>query len=506
MTFDKDGRIGTPKAAWSAGKLMKNSFLLMGTAMLAACATSPSAVERLAVDRDALFATTPQAPAEWAARGVAGVAPTGDWLSQFNDPVMADLVGEALAANPTLESRAASLRASAALTRAARGQRWPSLSGSMTFGGTSNSLQVGGGATERFNDPLIGFGLDASWEPDLWGRVSNSIAQSDADFAASAADLAATELSIGAQTAIAWIRLNEALAQERIAVLTYEARDRALELTERRVRIGTSGALELRTARSALAQAEATIATRRQFSTEAARRLEVLLGRYPSAELTAPAVIPALEPMQVEGNPLLLLSRRPDIAVLEARLIGAGLRAEEARLALLPSLRFTGSAGTSETDLADALDPQQIAARLIGSLTQPLFNAGALDARRMAAIAQAEAAVANYAGAALDAWREVENALTADILIAQQENAQARALEEARFAEEIAERQYSGGTVNIFNLIDAQTRRLTAESQFVSARADRAVNRINYHLALGGGVPVRPLAAEEDLFDTDAAG
>src|SRR5690606_15358323 len=162
--------------------------------------------------------------------------------------------------------------------------------------------------------------------------------------------------------------------------------------------------------------------------TEAARRLEVLLGRYPSAELTAPAVIPALEPMEAEGNPLLLLSRRPDIAILEARLIGAGLRAEEARLALLPRLRFTGSAGTSETDFADALDPQLIAARLIGSLTQPLFNAGTLDARRLAAIAQAEAAVANYAGAALDAWREVENALTADILIAQQENAQARAL------------------------------------------------------------------------------
>src|SRR5690606_1908653 len=121
------------------------------------------------------------------------------------------------------------------------------------------------------------------------------------------------------------------------------------------------------------------------------------------------------------------------------------------------------------------------------------------------AIAQAEVAVANYASAALDAWREVENALTADILIAHQEDAQGRALEEARFAEEIAERQYSSGTVNIFNLIDSQTRRLTAESQLVTARADRARNRNNYHLALGGGVPVMELASEDDLFDTDAA-
>lgn len=505
LTLDKDRRIGTLKAARSAGYSMKNSLLLMSTAMLAACATSPHGVERLTTDRDALFATAPDAPAEWAARGVDGVAAPGNWLDQFNDPVMNGLVSEALSANPTLEARAASLRASAALSRSARGQRWPSLSAAATFGGTSTGVALPGGGDDRINGEVYGLGFDASWEFDLWGRISNGIAQADADYAATAADLAASELSVAAQTASAWVSLNEALAQERIAVLTYEARQRVVDLTEPRVRAGIYGPLELRTARSALAQAEASIAARRQFSTEAARRLEVLLGRYPSAEIAAPALIPELPPMDVVGNPALLLSRRPDIAALEARVVGAGLRAEEARLALLPGLSLTGSAGTSQSDLSDALDPSLIAARLIGNLVQPVFTGGRLDAQRLAAIAQAEVAVANYAGAALDAWREVENALTADILIAQQEEAQGRAMEEARFAEEIAERYYSEGTVNVFNLIDAQTRRLTAESQLVTARADRARNRINYHLALGGGVPVMEPAAEEDLFDTDAA-
>ena len=484
---------------------MKNSFLLMGTAMLAACATSPNAIERLATDREALFATAPEAPAEWAARGVAGVAGPGNWLDQFNDPMMSELVAEALEANPTIESRAASLRASAALSRSARGQRWPSLAASASFGGTSTGVTLPTGGNDRINGEVYGLGLDASWEFDLWGRISNNIARADADYAATAADLAATELSIAAQTASAWISLNEALAQERIAVLTYEARQRVVDLTEPRVRAGIYGPLELRTARSVLAQAEAAIAARRQFSNEATRRLEVLLGRYPSAELTATATLPELPPLQVIGNPSLLLARRPDIAILEARVVGAGLQAEAARLALLPSLSLTGSAGTSETDISDALDPSLIAGRLIGSLVQPIFSGGSLNAQRIAAIAQAEAAVANYAGAALDAWREVENALTADILLAQQEDAQARALEEARFAEEIAERQYSSGTVNVFNLIDAQTRRLTAESQLTTARADRARNRITYHLALGGGVPSMEPASEEDLFDTEAA-
>lgn len=470
--------------------------------MLAACATAPDPAERFIDDPDALTRQLPDAPAEWAARGVAGKAPTADWLSQFNDPALTALVSEALARNPTLESRAALNRSAKALARASRGQRLPSLSASLSAGGTSTGVIVAG-QEERFNDPVYGFGLDASWEADLWGRVSNSIAQADASYAASEADLAAAELSLAAQTAIAWIALNESLAQERIAVLSYEARDRVLTITERRVKSGVLGPLELRTARSALAGAEAVIAARRQASTEAARRLEVLLGRYPGAEIVATAEIPALEPMDAEGNPALLLSRRPDIAALEARVVSAGLAAEEARLAMLPALRLTGSAGNDATEFADVFDPALIGARLIAGLTQPLFTGGRLKAQQEAAVYRAEAAVSSYAAGVLTAWREVEDALTADVLLAQQEAAQSVAFEEARYAEDLAERQYISGTITIFNLIDAQTRRLNSESQFVSARASRAINRVSYHLALGGGVPVAPM--DDILFDPEAA-
>jgi outer membrane protein, multidrug efflux system len=304
---------------------------------------------------------------------------------------------------------------------------------------------------------------------------------------------------------IAWISLNEALAQERIAVLSYEARERLVTITERRVKSGLLGPLELRTARSTLAGAEAVIAARRQASLEAARRLEILLGRYPAAEIEAPASLPQLAPMQVEGSPVLLLSRRPDIAALEARVIAAGLRAEQARLAMRPSLRLTGSGSTSAVEFEDAVDPQLIAARLIAGVAQPLFTGGRLKAQEDAARAQAEAAVATYAAGVLDAWREVENALTGDVLLAQQEAAQAVAFEEAQYADDLAERDFIEGTISIFNFIDAQTRALSAESQLVSARANRAINRVSYHLALGGGVPVLPDAAIAGfLFEPEA--
>jgi NodT family efflux transporter outer membrane factor (OMF) lipoprotein len=472
---------------------MKRSILLLGTAIVAACASSPASTGRWAGQPVEFFTKTANAPDEWATRGVAGVAPSGDWLSQFNDPLMVGLVNEALTNSPTLESRAALVRASEASTRVARAQRRPSVSASASAGVNT--------------DGIYGIGLDASWELDLWNRLGSGIGAAEADYAASQADFAAAELSIAAQTAIAWINLNEALAQERVAVLTFEARDRVRTLTERRFQRGLADALDVRTARSTVAQAEASIAARRQITGETARRLETLVGRYPSAELGAPAEIPTLDVIVPEGNPALLLSRRPDIAGAEARIAAAGLRAEQARLAMLPSLRLTASASTSTTEFSDAFDPEKIAANLIASLVQPLFTGGSLDAQRDAAVAQAEAAVANYAAAALDAWREVENALAADILLAKQEEAQVRAVEEASLAEELAERQYTSGTVTIFNLIDSQTRRLTAESQLVSARASRASNRVAYHLALGGGLPSGTSGAQygTNNIDTDAA-
>lgn len=447
----------------------------------------------------------PDAPAEWAAGDVSGIAPIGNWLDQFNDPVMVKLVQEALANSPTLESRAALVRASEAFARSARSQRLPSLNASASAGVTSNAFDTSSGI-DRSTDGTFGLGVDASWEADLWGRIGRDIGAADADLAGSRADLAAAELSIAAQTAIAWINLNAALAQEKVALQTYEARDRVRILTERRFQRGLAQALDVRTARSALAGAEANISQRRQLTGEAARRLEILLGRYPAAEIEATAELPTLDELVPEGNPILLLSRRPDVASAEASVVAAGLRAEQARLAMLPALGLTGSVSNTETEFADVIDPERIAARLVASLVQPLFTGGRLDAQRDAAIAQAEAAIANYANAALTAWREVEDALAADAYLAEQEDAQLRALEEARLAEELAERQYTSGTITIFNLIDAQTRRLTAESQVVSARSSRAVNRISYHLALGGGLPVQAAADLATAQQEDTAG
>jgi len=267
------------------------------------------------------------------------------------------------------------------------------------------------------------------------------------------------------------------------------ARQRALELTERRFSRGLATALDVRTARSTLASADANVASRELASGNAIRRLEILLGRYPAGLIKGDAPLPELPPIGPAGVPSDVLSRRPDVAAAEARLVAAGLRAEQARLALRPSLTLTARGSTSEDVIGEALDPSRLAAQLISNLSAPIFTGGALQAERDAAQARAETATENYVTTVLTAWNEVEDTLAADGLLALQEDAQLLALKEARLAEELGERQYANGLISIFNLIDLQTRRLTAEGSVISARSARASNRVRYHLALGGGTP-----------------
>ncbi len=264
-------------------------------------------------------------------------------------------------------------------------------------------------------------------------------------------------------------------------------RESSQTLTERRFSAGVSTSLDVRLARSASASARANIAGARRNVADAARTLEVLLGRYPAAAITAPTDLPVLGAMASVGSPETLLARRPDVAAAEARMAAAGLRADAARLAMRPALTLSASAGVGSDKIEDLVDVDLIAGRVLANLTAPIFRGGALKAESAAALARAEAAAARYESAVLSAWNEVEGARSADIWFAAQEVALVEALDEAQAAEVLAQRQYQSGLISIFNLIDAQSRRINSQRQIINVRAARAANRITYHLALGGG-------------------
>jgi NodT family efflux transporter outer membrane factor (OMF) lipoprotein len=502
---------------------MPRKSALFTLCLIAACAS---------VDRPLLAQRLPEAPPAWASDEDLGTAPAGDWVNAFNDPGLSTLIAEALEHNNDLLAAAANLRAARAGAKMERARLLPTLgaSGAASRNAivTDPSLQAqtGGASTTgglRAAEIENRFGLDAdgdgrldgldlngdgaldaplpnrriyinnfalgaqlNWEIDLWGRLTDETKAAWRDAGASRADYEAARLSLAGRVAQAWFGLIEARLQRELAERDAGARENSLRLTERRHERGVASTLDVRLSRSAHASSRASLAFRQQAEQEAARRLEVLLGRYPAAELEAAAALPLLPALEGAGAPGDILARRPDLRAAEARMEAAGLRARAARKQLLPRLTVSSQIGTSGPDLADVLDPERLAGNIAAGLFQPLFQGGRLIENSNRARAAAEASLLSYAETALRAYEEAENAIAAENFLALREGAFRMAFEEAAAAEALTERRYMSGAATIFDFLSARTQRISAESALIEAQQLRASNRVLLYLAIGG--------------------
>jgi outer membrane protein, multidrug efflux system len=419
---------------------------------------------------------------------VLAASPATTWLDDMNSTEMSMFTREALAGSPELQIVEA--RYDAARWRA-RG----------AFGGNMlPSLRIGADAgreeTPTLVDPRVRTRVDsiassviASWEIDLWGRLAAASLASDLTADAAEEDLNGARLSIAGQTATAWVRVLEAQQLLALAQEDLQTRERALDFAQRRYDVGISSSLDLRTARSQVASARGAEATAQDLVLVTSRRLQEIMGRYPDGALRAEGDLPQLSPIAAAGAPADLLERRPDVLAAEDRMRSAGFRIHEARAAMLPRLTLTGSAGSGAAghDIDDVDHSLNMISNVVAGLTMPIFNGGALLAESRASVADRRAAASDYVRTSLLAWREVEGAISADQSLEVRETQFAIAAEEARAAQELAEREYSRGVATLFELIDAYTRRIDAERGLITARAARVNNRIAYHVALGGG-------------------
>ena len=494
--------------------------------LLASCAS---------IDQELLDANLPAPPAAWTASSDVGDVPTGDWVASFDDPTLRSLISEAMAHNNSLLAAQANMQSVKASSKIARAALLPTLNASggasrnaivtdpataAQSGGSAGGANLGGLSAKELEDQ---FGVDAdgngkldgldldndgiaeaplpnrriyinnysigaqlSWELDLWGRLTDETRAAYKEANASYADLQGAQLNIAGAVASGWFTLIEARQQRELGERDVEARESNLRVTERRYDRGVASSLDVRLSRSALGSSQANLALREQQEKEASRRLEVLLGRYPGAEIEAAESLPELPLLQGAGAPAEILSRRPDLIAAEFRMKAAGLRARAARKQMLPSLTLSGGVNTSGPQLSDILDPERLAGNLAAGLFQPLFQGGRILANSKRQRALAEASLLTYAQTALEAYEEAENAIAAEKLLAAREAALKLAYEEAAAAEELTERRYTSGAATIFNLLDAQTRRISSESAYITAQRARVANRVQLYLAIGG--------------------
>jgi outer membrane protein, multidrug efflux system len=412
-------------------------------------------------------------------------SPAATWLDDMNSIEMSALAREALAGSPELQIVEARYRAARWRARGATGS---SLLPSLGVGvdGVREETPIAG-SDERLRTEFMTSSVTARWEIDLWGRLAAGARASNLNADAARGDLRDARLSVAGQAARNWVSLIEAQQLLALAQEDLQTRERALDLTQRRYDAGVATSLALRTARSQVASARAFHAQAQDSLLIAARRLQELMGRYPDGTIRAQGALPELAALAAAGAPEDLLDRRPDVLAAEDRMEAAGFRMHEARAALLPRLTLSGSAGSSGAAIGDIDDSANMISNLIAGLTMPIFQGGALVSEVQATAADRRAAAADYVRITLAAWREVEAAISADQSLAVREREFAVAADEAREAQELAEREYARGVATLFELIDAYTRRIDAERGLISARAARVSNRITYHVALGGG-------------------
>ncbi len=468
---------------------VKKSARLGSVAFVALVAASCATV-----DKELLEAQLPDIPEQWTTDSEAATAPTGDWVAAFDDANLRGLISEAIGNNNDLLAAAANLDQARNGARISRADLLPSLNAN--FSASRNAIVTnpttaaaaggGGGGSSRLYINNYSLGGQIRWEIDLWGRLTDETRASYKDASAAYADLAAAQLSIAARVAQAWFALIEARQQRELAERDVVARESNLRVTDRRYDRGVASSLDVRLSRSALGSSQASLALRQRLELEASRALEVLLGRYPAAELQAAEALPNLPALAGAGAPGDLLARRPDLIAAEARMTASGLRARAARKQMLPQFTLTSSLNSSGPTISDLIDPKRLAGNLIGGIAQPLFQGGRLLYNSKRARAAAEASLFGYAQTVLTAFEEAENALAAETLLASREAALRLAYEEAAAAEELTERRYASGASTIFNLLDAQTRRISSESQYIQSQQQRVSNRVQLYLAIGG--------------------
>jgi len=407
--------------------------------------------------------------------------PTTDWVGSFSDATLSELVGEALGANTNIRSSAARLEAAQHRAKIARADKLPTVNATANYTRTETSIP--------FQNPTnINAGLTANWEADLWGRISDGVKASNLEVAASEADYAGARLSIAGQVSQAWFDLIEARLLTELSDREVEAQERSLRLTQRRFEGGVTGSSDVRLARSSVANAQALQATREQRLSAITRQLEVLLRRYPAEEIQAAADLPELPLLSGAGTPGYVLRKRPDILALERRLQAQGLQVDIARKNLLPTLSFNGSTSLGATSFADFFDIDALVFRLAANAGAPIFQGGRIKANIKQQKAILRQQLETYAGTALNAYLEVENALDGERRLYEREVALRVSLDEAREAENRLELRYTEGLATILQLLDAQSRSLTAEGQLIGARKERLANRVRMHIALGGGL------------------
>jgi outer membrane protein TolC len=306
--------------------------------------------------------------------------------------------------------------------------------------------------------------------------------------------------SLAGLLAKSWFLATETRFQIRLAESAIVASARLTELVETRRRVGSANDLDVALARAEVAGYRDRLVELTRIEAESRRAIEVLLGRYPAAAIALRETFPESLPPVPAGLPLQLLERRPDLVAANFRVSQAFFARKQAVAARLPTLSLTGSFGAISSEvLSFKADFSNPVGSLGAGLLVPLFRGGALKGQVEVRTAEQRAAVAAYGGSVLTSFQEVENALGAEQILRQRAVLLEQIAAEITHARQLTETQYATGKVDLSPVLDMRMREYAAETALLRVRAERVTQRVNLHLALGGGFAPAPPSGKAGL-------
>ncbi len=446
------------------------AFVLSGCAGLVA--TYEEAVQSLIGEDGISNATPPNWVAENTGTGVNNEFVDDGWLKSFDDEQLNQLVDEALVNNPDLKISRAKVEQAQSVAKLAGASLKPTIDLDGNYSDRNHSA---------LNDLAYG-SVSVSWEPDIWGRIGASVASAEEKAQASARDYRFARLSLVASVSNSWFLAIESKLQHQFALEVKGIRQNTLATAEARYKVGRVDKHEVLLATADLAAAGGAEKRTQSAMEDSARSLELLLGRYPAAEIEITDDLVAMPPPFPLGIPSQILERRPDLVAAENRVAAAFYKEEEANLLHLP--RFTLSFGLGLNTINDSI------ASLAAGLFAPLYTGGAIAAEVELATAVQKEAIYSYAQAALQAFREVESALAAEEYLAERQKYMQLEVDKRYRAYTVMLTQYKVGMISLVDTLSVQGQWVAAKISLINLTAQHLTNRVQLHLALGGSFAV----------------
>ncbi len=416
--------------------------------------------------------------------------PHGAWWKLYGDSQLDQLEQQVIKANETLAAAVAHYDQQQDISREIDASLYPTVTVGAAMSRNRQSdhrpqRAIPGNEPNVYNADILGLGID--YEVDLWGRVHNEVAAGRAEAQAAAADLQSVQLSLQAQLADDYMQLRGLDAQKQLLDDTVDAFTKALTLTQARHDGGVSSGLDVSRAQNRLASAQAEVYDVLALRALYEHAIAVLVGANPSSFSIAADSKPLPIPQITGMLPSQLLQRRPDIAAAERRVAAANAYIGVARAAYFPQINLNPFAGYANTSADEWLTAPNTFWSLGPSALWTLFDAGRIKAQVAQSKAQYAEQTARYRGLVLDAFRQVEDALSRLHQFADESRRREQAARAAEHTEKLAMARYREGIVNYLEVVTAQTDALRAERASLNLTTRRLRASVELVRALGGG-------------------